>query len=191
MRRVIIAAVLCFSVHSVWAQAPVSPQTSPTAAQPIAQPAAPVPRMEPAQVQPPRSEQSTGYRRMVDFKDPVLNREWELSYNDLTASRIIYPAGSNAVERYLKVQRALKAKVPQDRGLLLVTQNALDSLFPFLLMAVENKLETGDKVEASRLLDLLIEINPSAPSIARLRDVLNRPYTPPAPVAETTAGEIG
>lgn len=187
MRRVIIAAVLCFSVHSVWAQAPVSPQTSPTAAQP----AAPAPHTEPAQVQPPRSEQSNGYRRMVDFKDPVLNREWELSYNDLTASRIIYPAGTNAVERYLKVQRALKTKVPQDRSLLLVTQDALDSLFPFLLMAVENKLETGDKVEASRLLDLLIEINPSAPSIARLRDALNRPYTPPAPVDGSATGEIG
>lgn len=189
MRCVIIATVLCFSVHSVWAQAPVPARVSPS--QPIAQPVAvtPPPSHQATPRQTTGTGQSNGYQRMVDFKDPSLNREWELSYNDLSSGRIVYPASSNAVERYLKVQRSLKAKTPQDKALLVVTQEALDSLFPFLLMAVENKLETGDKAEASRLLDLLIEINPTAPSITRLREILNRPYIPP--VVEPSSNEIG
>ncbi len=80
----------------------------------------------------------------------------------LSEQRFYTPAGDNAIEHYL----ALRRLQPGDRNV----ATALLELLPYALIASEQAMGRGDLAEARRLLALIEQVDPQAPSLARLRD---------------------
>lgn len=80
----------------------------------------------------------------------------------LSEQRYYAPAGANAIEHYL----ALRRLRPEDRDL----ATALLELLPYALIATEQSVARGDFAEARRLIALVEQADPQAPSLPRLRD---------------------
>lgn len=80
----------------------------------------------------------------------------------LSEQRFYTPAGDNAIEHYL----ALRRLQPGDRNV----ATALLELLPYALIASEQAIARGDLAEARRLLALIEQVDPQAPSLVRLRD---------------------
>ena len=81
--------------------------------------------------------------------------------------RYYAPAGDNAIEYYL----ALRQRNPKDP----LVNNALQDLFPYAMIATEQSLKKGDepgRVEAARIFALLERVNADAPSLPRLRTMM-------------------
>jgi protein TonB len=80
----------------------------------------------------------------------------------LSEQRFYAPAGDNAIEHYL----ALRRLRPEDRDL----ATALLELLPYALIATEQAVGRGDFDEARRLIVLIEQADPQAPSLPRLRE---------------------
>lgn len=80
--------------------------------------------------------------------------------------RLYAPAGNNAIEYYL----ALRERQPNDT----LVNNALQDLFPYAMIATEQNLQKGDRVEAARIFALLERVDKNAPSLPRLRDTMQK-----------------
>jgi protein TonB len=80
----------------------------------------------------------------------------------LSEQRFYAPAGDNAIEHYLVLRRLQ----PEDRDL----ATALLELLPYALIATEQAVGRGDFVEARRLIVLIEQADPQAPSLPRLRE---------------------
>lgn len=80
----------------------------------------------------------------------------------LSEQRIYTPAGDNAIEHYL----ALRRQRADDATL----ATALLELLPYALIAAEQAVARADYPEARRLLALIEQVDPQAPSLLRLRD---------------------
>lgn len=80
----------------------------------------------------------------------------------LSEQRFYTPARDNAIEHYL----ALRRLQPDDRNV----ATALLELLPYALIASEQAIARSDLAEARRLLALIEQVDPQAPSLARLRD---------------------
>jgi protein TonB len=78
-------------------------------------------------------------------------------------NRLYAPEGNNAIEFYL-AQRTRAAQGGDS------AEAALIELQPYAMMAAEQAIAGDDLVEAERLVALMVRIDPSAPSLARLRD---------------------
>lgn len=77
-------------------------------------------------------------------------------------NRIYAPAGDNAIEFYL-AQR--ERAVPGDSG----AEAALIELQPYAMMAAEQAIAATEFTEAERLIALMVRIDATAPSLARLQ----------------------
>ncbi len=86
----------------------------------------------------------------------------------LRERRYYAPVGDSAIDHYL----ALRDRAPGDRGV----AAALTELQPYLLIAAEQALTTGDLDQAQRLLGLLARVDSDAPALPRLRDGLRRAH---------------
>lgn len=82
----------------------------------------------------------------------------------LRERRYYAPVGDSAIDYYL----ALRDRRPGDPGV----AAALTELQPYLLIAGEQALATGDLSQAQRLLGLLARVDTDAPALPRLRDGL-------------------
>ncbi len=83
--------------------------------------------------------------------------------------RLYAPAGDNAIEYYL----ALRQRNPKDA----IVNNALQDLFPYAMIATEQNLKKGDepgRVEAARIFALLERVDTNAPSLPRLRTMMQQ-----------------
>ncbi|MEO8742206.1 MAG: energy transducer TonB [Lysobacteraceae bacterium] len=83
--------------------------------------------------------------------------------------RLYAPAGDNAIEYYL----ALRQRNPKDE----IVKNALQDLFPYAMIATEQSLKKGDeagRVEAARIFALLERVDTNAPSLPRLRAMMQQ-----------------
>ncbi len=83
--------------------------------------------------------------------------------------RLYAPAGNNAIEYYL----ALRQRNPSDAS----ATNALTDLFPYAMIATEQNLKKGDeagRVEAARIFALLERVDTNAPSLPRLRAMMQK-----------------
>ena len=83
--------------------------------------------------------------------------------------RLYAPAGDNAIEYYL----ALRQRNPKDE----IVKNALQDLFPYAMIATEQSLKKGDepgRVEAARIFALLERVDTNAPSLPRLRTMMQQ-----------------
>ena len=83
--------------------------------------------------------------------------------------RLYAPAGNNAIEYYL----ALRERNPKDDS----AKNALTDLFPYAMIATEQNLKKGDepgRVEAARIFALLERVDTNAPSLPRLRAMMQK-----------------
>jgi protein TonB len=83
--------------------------------------------------------------------------------------RLYAPAGDNAIEYYL----ALRQRNPNDA----IVNNALQDLFPYAMIATEQNLKKGDepgRVEAARIFALLERVDTNAPSLPRLRTMMQQ-----------------
>jgi protein TonB len=83
--------------------------------------------------------------------------------------RLYAPAGDNAIEYYL----ALRQRNPNDA----IVNNALQDLFPYAMIATEQNLKKGDepgRVEAARIFALLERVDTNAPSLPRLRAMMQQ-----------------
>jgi len=83
--------------------------------------------------------------------------------------RLYAPAGDNAIEYYL----ALRQRHPNDES----AKSALLDLFPYAMIATEQNLKKGDepgRVEAARIFALLERVDTNAPSLPRLRAMMQK-----------------
>ena len=112
------------------------------------------------------------YKVMTDFKDPAINTAWAEGQKALEEHRWFKPAGNNAAEYYLQAHQALSQK-NGNPAYVEATQEALRSLFPYVLMSAEAALERNDKEEANRLISLLGKMDPNAPAVQRLNLMVN------------------
>ena len=83
--------------------------------------------------------------------------------------RLYAPAGDNAIEYYL----ALRQRNPNDES----AKSALTDLFPYAMIATEQNLKKGDepgRVEAARIFALLERVDTNAPSLPRLRVMMQK-----------------
>ena len=83
--------------------------------------------------------------------------------------RLYAPAGDNAIEYYL----ALRQRNPNDE----IVKNALQDLFPYAMIATEQSLKKGDepgRIEAARIFALLERVDTNAPSLPRLRAMMQQ-----------------
>lgn len=171
--KMLIAFSLMVSFAAVAQEGPSAP----------AQPTAPDLAQAAPTVIPPSPVSSSSsrvtYKSMIDFKDPRLNRLWSEGFNFLQAGHFVSPAGANAVERYLAVYNALRSTPNADPVLLAGAQDALRSLFPYVLMSAEAAVERNDAPEASRLVALMHSIDPSSPSLPRMTAAVQQMGTTP------------
>jgi len=86
----------------------------------------------------------------------------------LRERRYYAPVGDSAIDHYL----ALRDRTPADRGV----AAALTELQPYLLIAAEQALTTGDLDQAQRLLALLARVDSDAPALPRLSDGLRQAH---------------
>jgi len=84
----------------------------------------------------------------------------------LRERRLYAPAGDNAIEYFLEARE----RQPDD----LRSRAALIELQPYLLIGLEQLLESGQESEAQRLLRLLARADAQAPALPRLQAVLDR-----------------
>ena len=178
MRRIacLISASLLLAACSGDAPAPAAPASAPATA-------APAPAANPA-------DQAAG----AGTADPValLAR----ANAALGADRVFAPAGDNAVELYLQVISATEggageagearrgprlADVVNDGDLASQARLAINDVFPYGTVWVEQALQRGDRAEAERVLTLLDRVQPGAPALQRLRQALVAAAAPPAP----------
>ncbi|MBS0211619.1 MAG: energy transducer TonB [Proteobacteria bacterium] len=83
--------------------------------------------------------------------------------------RLYAPAGNNAIEYYLQ----LRARNPNDE----TVKSALTDLFPYAMIATEQNLKKGDepgRQEAARIFALLERVDANAPSLPRLRTMMQK-----------------
>lgn len=83
--------------------------------------------------------------------------------------RLYAPAGNNAIEYYLQ----LRARNPNDESV----KSALTDLFPYAMIATEQNLKKGDEAgrqEAARIFALLERVDANAPSLPRLRTMMQK-----------------
>ena len=83
--------------------------------------------------------------------------------------RLYAPAGDNAMEYYL----ALRQRNPNDEN----AKNALTDLFTYAMIATEQNLKKGDepgRIEAARIFALLERVDTNAPSLPRLRAMMQK-----------------
>lgn len=83
--------------------------------------------------------------------------------------RLYAPAGDNAIEYYLQ----LRARNPNDESV----KSALTDLFPYAMIATEQNLKKGDELgrqEAARIFALLERVDANAPSLPRLRTMMQK-----------------
>lgn len=83
--------------------------------------------------------------------------------------RLYAPAGNNAIEYYLQ----LRARNPNDESV----KSALTDLFPYAMIATEQNLKKGDepgRQEAARIFALLERVDANAPSLPRLRTMMQK-----------------
>jgi protein TonB len=83
--------------------------------------------------------------------------------------RLYAPAGDNAIEYYLE----LRQRNPNDES----AKNALNDLFPYAMIATEQNLKKGDepgRIEAARIFALLERVDTNAPSLPRLRSMMQK-----------------
>ncbi len=83
--------------------------------------------------------------------------------------RYYAPAGNNAIEYYLQ----LRARNPNDENV----KSALTDLFPYAMIATEQNLKKGDEAgrqEAARIFALLERVDANAPSLPRLRTLMQK-----------------
>lgn len=83
----------------------------------------------------------------------------------LAAERLVEPPGDNAIE----LQLAILERDPDDP----FARAALTELFPFALLATEQRLAAGDLAASERLVALLRRADPEAPALPRLDDALS------------------
>ena len=183
MRRItcLISASLLLAACSGEAPAPATPAPAPATA---AEAPAAGPAGEAAEA--------------VDSADPValLAR----ANAALGADRVFAPAGDNAVELYLQVITATEggageagearrgprlADVVNDGDLASQARLALNDVFPYGTVWVEQALQRGDRAEAERVLTLLERVQPGAPALQRLRQALVVAAAPPPPPRAT------
>jgi periplasmic protein TonB len=86
---------------------------------------------------------------------------YERATRALSESRMLSPAGDNAVEHYLAARADAAEQVR--------AQAALAELQPYVLIAAEQAIARGDVPEASRLQGLIERIDTAAPALPRLR----------------------
>lgn len=97
----------------------------------------------------------------------------ELSVNELykaargamAANRMVTPPGNNALEYYL----AIMARQPDDSGAI----DAVRELFPFATGSAEDQINQGNYEEATRIMSLLAQADPSNYSLTILRSKLD------------------
>jgi protein TonB len=83
--------------------------------------------------------------------------------------RLYAPAGDNAIEYYL----ALRQRNPKDQSV----NSALTDLFTYAMIATEQNLKKGDepgRIEAARIFALLERVDTNAPSLPRLRAMMQK-----------------
>ncbi len=109
----------------------------------------------------------------VDTDADVLTKA-KTAEND---KRLYAPAGDNAIEYYL----ALRQRSPNDAN----AKNALTDLFPYAMIATEQTLQkaaaakdpaqaAGFRTEAARIFALLERVDTNAPSLPRLRAIMQK-----------------
>ncbi|WP_395793184.1 energy transducer TonB [Aquimonas sp.] len=96
----------------------------------------------------------------------------------LRAQRLFAPPGDNAFELFLQVLESSPSNV--------MARDALQDLFPYAVLHVEQRLAARDRAEVSRLLPLLASAQPEAPALPRLQRGLQALDSTPRP-ADTTA----
>lgn len=79
--------------------------------------------------------------------------------------RLYTPAGNNAVEYYLAIRK--KSAQPDP-----LTESALMDLTPYTVIAAEQAISRLDFSEATRLRDLIVQVDANAPAIPRISDAI-------------------
>lgn len=171
MKRGILAMALLALTATAWAQS--NPPSVSSSASPQSQaPARPEsPSQEPAPVAP--SSPPSSYSVMMKFGDASIDKPWAEGQKALEERRWFKPAGNNAAEYYLQAQAAVLQQTKVNPHYAEATQEALRSLFPYVLAAAEAAIERNDKSEADRLISLLEKMDPTAPAVQRLNEVVN------------------
>ena len=80
--------------------------------------------------------------------------------------RLYAPAGNNAVEFYLAIRK--KSAQPDP-----LTERALMDLTPYTVIAAEQAISRLDFTEATRLRDLILQVDANAPAIPRISQAIN------------------
>jgi protein TonB len=80
--------------------------------------------------------------------------------------RLYAPAGNNAVEYYLAIRK--KSSEPD-----VLTESALMDLTPYTVIAAEQAISLLDFTEATRLRDLIAQVDANAPAIPRISQAIS------------------
>lgn len=167
MKRGIAAVALLVCTSAACAQSLPAPETASPAMTP------------PATIQPDAThsipQQASPHSVMMKFGDPSIDQPWAEGQKALEERRWFRPVGNNAAEYYLQAQSAALKQTKVNPKYVEVTQEALRSLFPYVLMAAEGAVERNDKNEAERLISLLGKMDPAAPAVQRLNLIVNAP----------------
>ncbi|HEY2344819.1 MAG TPA: energy transducer TonB [Xanthomonadaceae bacterium] len=113
----------------------------------------------------PGSEAATPAAAHVDTDADLLTKA-KTAENE---KRLYAPAGDNAIEYYMQ----LRARNPNDESV----KSALTDLFPYAMIATEQNLKKGDepgRQEAARIFALLERVDANAPSLPRLRTMMQK-----------------
>ena len=157
MKRGILALALLTITSTAYAQS--TPSSAPT------------PSQEPTSVA--HVSPSSSYSVMMNFGDASIDKPWAEGQKALEERRWFKPAGNNAAEYYLQAQAAVLKQTKVNPHYVEATQEALRSLFPYVLTAAEAAIERNDKSEAERLIALLGNMDPTAPAVQRLNLMVN------------------
>jgi protein TonB len=82
----------------------------------------------------------------------------------LRANRLFTPPGDNAFELFLQ---AVEAEPDNVR-----TRNALQDMYPYAVINIEQRLASRDRDEVARMLALMVRAQPDAPALPRLKRAL-------------------
>lgn len=89
----------------------------------------------------------------------------ERAQRAMQEQRLFHPSGDNAFELFVV---ALEAGVEAGRA-----RHALQDLFPYAVLNVEQRLAAKDESEATRLIGLMTRAQPDAPALPRLQRTLD------------------
>ena len=123
-------------------------------------------KAEPVATGPAASTTTAAAAPAAVSSDAELMAKAKAAEND---KRLYAPSGDNAIEYYL----ALRQRNPKDA----LVNNALQDLFPYAMIATEQNLKKGDepgRVEAARIFALLERVDTNAPSLPRLRTMMQQ-----------------